>query len=95
MIKFLSPPLSVVILGFERDDYFTGELSEAGALVRVEVLFGQLERSVAVWINSTEASTATPNQGVCVCVHVSSTMYSTYLYPLGPFNILHRFCGGV
>ena len=35
--------------------------------MRVEVLFGQLERSVAVWINSTEASTATPNQGVCVC----------------------------
>ena len=48
-----------------------GELSEATS-VRVQVLFGQLERSVAVWINSTEASTATPDQGVhaCVCVHV-------------------------
>ena len=38
--------------------------------MKVEVLFGQLERSVAIWINSTETSTATPNQGGCVRVHV-------------------------
>ena len=55
--------LTVVVLGFDRVNYFADEFSEA-ALVRVQVLFGQLERSVAVWINSTEASTATPNQGV-------------------------------
>ena len=68
----LSPspfPLTVVVLGFDRVNYFTDEFSEA-ALVRVQVLFGQLERSVAIWINSTEASTATPNQGVCMCVYL-------------------------
>jgi hypothetical protein len=80
----LSLSLSVVVLGFERVNYFTDEFSEA-ALVSVEVLFGQLERTVAVWINSTQASTATPNQGVCVC-----TLYHYYthihdcMYPWGP-----------
>ena len=34
--------------------------------MRVVVLLGQLERSVAVLINSTEASTATPNLGMYV-----------------------------
>ena len=41
--------------------------------MRVEILLGQLERTVAIWINSTDISTATPNQGelcVCMCVCV-------------------------
>ena len=61
----LSHP-AVVVLGFDRADYLTDEFSEGGAVVRVVVLVGQLERSVAVLINSTEASTATRNLGVCM-----------------------------
>ena len=45
--------------------------------MRVEVMVGQLERSVAVWVNSTQQSTATPGQGAstmtgityCMCTH--------------------------
>jgi hypothetical protein len=84
-----SPSLSVVALGFERVNYFTGESSEAAAFVRVEVLYGQLERSVAVWINSTEASTATPNQGVCVCVCVSYAIFPRMYQLLRHFNVFH------
>ena len=61
----LFPLSAVVVLGFDQTDYTIGELSEGGAVVRVGVLFGQLERTVAIWINSTEPSTATANQGVC------------------------------
>ena len=53
------------MLGFSQVDYITDErpqLEELG--VSVEVLFGRLERSVVVWINSTQESTATPGQGL-------------------------------
>ena len=56
---------AAVILGFDRTYYAIDELSEEGAVVTVKVLFGQLEWTVAIRINSTEASTATANLGVC------------------------------
>ena len=46
-------------------DYITNERAQhEGLMVSVDLLFGQLERSVAVWINSTLESTATPGQGL-------------------------------
>ena len=57
---------AVVVLGFSQVDYTVSEGSESG--VRVDLLFGQLERSVAVLVNSTQESTATLGQGVWVCL---------------------------
>ena len=67
---------TVVVLGFSQLDYTTSENVESVG-VRVEVMLGQLQRSVAVWVNSTQHSTATPGQGastmtsaiVCQCIH--------------------------
>ena len=53
----------VVVLGFSQLEYMTSEKVEV-IQVTVEVLFGQLERSVAVWVNSTHQSSATPGQGI-------------------------------
>ena len=55
------------MLGFSQTEYITDERPQVEGLeVSVEVLFGQLERSVVVWINSTQESTATPGQGIYV-----------------------------
>ena len=56
---------TVVVLGFTEMDHVTNEvaISQVGVVVRVELLHGQLERSIAVWVNSTQDSTATPDQG--------------------------------
>ena len=55
----------VVVLGFSQVDYITDERPQHEGLgVGVDVLFGQLEQSVAIWINSTKQSTATPGQGM-------------------------------
>ena len=60
---------AVVVLGFSQVDYTVSEGSEVG--VRVDLLFGQLERSVAVLVNSTQESTATLGQGVWACSEIS------------------------
>ena len=71
---------TVVVLGFSQVDFTTNENVE-GVGVRVEVMVGQLERSVAVWVNSTQQSTATPGQGAStmtlpiVCAH---TVHHSY-----------------
>ena len=71
---------TVVVLGFSQVDFTTSENVE-GVEVRVEVMVGQLERSVAVWVNSTQQSTATPGQGAStmtlaiVCAHTVHYLY--------------------
>lgn len=52
-----------MVLGFSKVDYTAGEGSEVAG-VTVELLFGQLGRSIAVWVNNTIESTATIGQGV-------------------------------
>ena len=74
---------SVVVLGFSQADYTTEERAEhEGVAARVELLFGQLERSVAVWINSTQESTAIPGQGMCVDIFACRAMYFHCLFRL-------------
>ena len=51
--------------------------------MRVEVLFGQLERSVAVWINSTETSTATPDIGIIIIANVYTCIHHYSIKRLG------------
>ena len=73
----------VVVLGFSQLEYTTSEKAEV-IEVTVEVLFGQLERSVAVLVNSTYQSTATPGQGIShysVLIVVVDILY-TILDPL-------------
>ena len=65
-----------VVLGFSQTEYVTDERPQLEGLgVSVEVLFGQLERSVVVWINSTQDSTATPGQGICVGVNFTMIIH--------------------
>ena len=54
-------------------DHVIREGSGGEVGVRVEVLLGELERSIAVWINSSQDSTATPNQGL---VQVDTVFFS-------------------
>ena len=66
----------MVVLGFTQLDYVIDESTDGEVGVRVEVLHGQLERSIAVWVNSTQDSTATPNEG-----NVQSLLHTLVMKP--------------
>ena len=61
-------------------DYVTSESTDGEVEVRVEILFGQLERSIAIWVNSTQNSTASPNQG-----NNNNICYS-FIYEMAPHH---------